>query len=157
MPPQDSGFFGGGGQISYPPFSSGSDASSFCPKYKESRRPFKCSADRGGKGLALQYVRAATSLLCNICLPWRLHMYTPRVQRGYCITEQHFVPNHCIWFVRQDKKEGKTSGRKNQNKHCHMISIQTHVLQFKNNLDWQNLGLYAAGLKLEEKLGSTGY
>lgn len=51
MPPQDSGFFGGA--VSYLPFCSGSDASSFCPKYKESRRPFKCRADRGGKGLAL--------------------------------------------------------------------------------------------------------
>lgn len=30
--------------------------------------------------------------------------YTPKVKRGHCVTGQHFVLNHCAWFVRQEKR-----------------------------------------------------
>lgn len=75
-------------------------------------------------------------------------------ERLLCYCEHHFVLNHCAWFARQDKRE-QTSGTKAENKcsvtkkqRCFMISIQTHVLHFKNNplcsFDWQDLGLHAA-------------
>lgn len=80
--------------------------------------------------------------------------YTPTVGRGYCVTEHHFVLNHCAWFVRQDERG--THGQQRQDNKCSLnkkqlcFTISNRVLHFKNNplcsRDWQDftLGLHAA-------------
>lgn len=67
-------------------------------------------------GRAWHYVRAATSPLCYAPNPFVLvAANTPTVKRGYCVTEQDFVLNHCAGFVslktgekRENNKETKT-------------------------------------------------
>lgn len=80
------------------------DNSSFCPDSKESRRPLKCRADRDGKGLAL--CESSYFSFCYALNPFGLvAACTPTVKRGYCVTEQDIVPNHCAWFVGQGERE----------------------------------------------------